>query len=150
MQTPTDLRAIRTVIGIGAVALLALASVAGAMQEYEELKVLLAETEMSVQKVNQQVCDLEDLCILPFFLGTGQLSETLAEVDRLEGQARWAISAAGADAAADFEVRKQMQKIKQAAQEVRNLVLEIRAMLAPATTFPPYLPMWQHGGWPTI
>ncbi|UCD52266.1 MAG: hypothetical protein JSW27_06430 [Phycisphaerales bacterium] len=55
------------------------------MQEYEDLKTLVAEIEMDVDK------------------------------------------AQGGNKAAGTRVRKQMQKIKQAAQEVRNRVLEIRS-----------------------
>ena len=55
------------------------------MQEYEDLKTLVAEIEMDVDK------------------------------------------AMGGNKAAGTRVRKQMQKIKQAAQNVRNRVLEIRS-----------------------
>ncbi len=55
------------------------------MQEYENLKVLVAEIEGDVSK------------------------------------------AAGGNRAAGTRVRKQMQKIKQAAQLVRNCILEIRS-----------------------
>jgi len=55
------------------------------MQEYEDLKTLVAEIEMDVDK------------------------------------------AQGGNKAAGTRVRKQMQTIKQAAQEVRNRVLEIRS-----------------------
>jgi hypothetical protein len=55
------------------------------MQEYEDLKTLVAEIEMDVDK------------------------------------------ALGGNKAAGTRVRKQMQKIKQAAQNVRNRVLEIRS-----------------------
>ncbi len=55
------------------------------MQEYEDLKTLVAEIEMDVDK------------------------------------------AEGGNKAAGTRVRKQMQQIKQAAQEVRNRVLEIRS-----------------------
>lgn len=55
------------------------------MQEYEDLKTLVAEIEMDVDK------------------------------------------AQGGNKAAGTRVRKQMQNIKQAAQEVRNRVLEIRS-----------------------
>jgi len=55
------------------------------MQEYEDLKTLVAEIEMDVDK------------------------------------------AQGGNKAAGTRVRKQMQQIKQAAQEVRNRVLEIRS-----------------------
>ncbi|MFH1369742.1 MAG: histone H1 [Planctomycetota bacterium] len=55
------------------------------MQEYENLKVLVAEIEQDLSK------------------------------------------AEGGNKAAGTRVRKQMQKIKQAAQEVRNKVLEIRS-----------------------
>ncbi len=56
------------------------------MQEYEDLKTLVAEIEMDVDK------------------------------------------AQGGNKAAGTRVRKQMQNIKQAAQEVRNRVLEIRSV----------------------
>ena len=56
------------------------------MQEYENLKVLVAEIEMDVNK------------------------------------------AEGGNKAAGTRVRKQMQKIKQASQEVRNRVLELRSV----------------------
>ena len=56
------------------------------MQEYEKLKVLVAEIEMDINK------------------------------------------AEGGNKAAGTRVRKQMQVIKQAAQEVRNRVLEIRSV----------------------
>ena len=56
------------------------------MQEYEDLKTLVAEIEMDVDK------------------------------------------AQGGNKAAGTRVRKQMQMIKQAAQEVRNRVLEIRSI----------------------
>ncbi len=56
------------------------------MQEYEDLKTLVAEIEMDVDK------------------------------------------AQGGNKAAGTRVRKQMQAIKQAAQEVRNRVLEIRSV----------------------
>ncbi len=56
------------------------------MQEYEDLKTLVAEIEMDVDK------------------------------------------AQGGNKAAGTRVRKQMQLIKQAAQEVRNRVLEIRSI----------------------
>ncbi len=56
------------------------------MQEYEDLKTLVAEIEMDVDK------------------------------------------AQGGNKAAGTRVRKQMQMIKQAAQEVRNRVLEIRSV----------------------
>jgi hypothetical protein len=55
------------------------------MQEYEDLKTLVAEIEVDVDK------------------------------------------ALGGNKAAGTRVRKQMQKIKQAAQSVRNRVLEIRS-----------------------
>jgi hypothetical protein len=55
------------------------------MQEYEELKTLVAEIEMDVNK------------------------------------------AEGGNKAAGTRVRKQMQQIKQAAQNVRNTILEIRS-----------------------
>jgi hypothetical protein len=55
------------------------------MQEYEELKVLVAEIEADISK------------------------------------------AEGGNKAAGTRVRKQMQKIKQASQNVRNRVLEIRS-----------------------
>jgi hypothetical protein len=55
------------------------------MQEYENLKVLVAEIEQDLSK------------------------------------------AEGGNKAAGTRVRKQMQKIKQAAQEVRNKILEIRS-----------------------
>jgi hypothetical protein len=55
------------------------------MQEYENLKILVAEIEQDLSK------------------------------------------AEGGNKAAGTRVRKQMQKIKQAAQEVRNKVLEIRS-----------------------
>ena len=55
------------------------------MQEYEQLKVLVAEIEMDINK------------------------------------------AQGGNKAAGTRVRKQMQQIKKAAQDVRNCVLEIRA-----------------------
>ena len=55
------------------------------MQEYEDLKVLVAEIEADISK------------------------------------------AEGGNKAAGTRVRKQMQKIKQASQNVRNLVLEIRS-----------------------
>jgi hypothetical protein len=55
------------------------------MQEYENLKVLVAEIEQDLSK------------------------------------------AEGGNKAAGTRVRKQMQKIKQSAQEVRNKVLEIRS-----------------------
>jgi len=55
------------------------------MQEYENLKVMVAEIEQDLSK------------------------------------------AEGGNKAAGTRVRKQMQKIKQAAQEVRNKVLEIRS-----------------------
>ncbi|MCH8192949.1 MAG: histone H1 [Planctomycetes bacterium] len=56
------------------------------MQEYEKLKVLVAEIEMDINK------------------------------------------AEGGNKAAGTRVRKQMQDIKQAAQEVRNKVLELRSI----------------------
>ena len=56
------------------------------MQEYEKLKVLVAEIEMDINK------------------------------------------AEGGNKAAGTRVRKQMQDIKQAAQEVRNRVLELRSV----------------------
>ena len=56
------------------------------MQEYEKLKVLIAEIEMDINK------------------------------------------AEGGNKAAGTRVRKQMQDIKQAAQEVRNKVLELRSI----------------------
>lgn len=56
------------------------------MQEYESLKVLIAEIE--------------------------------ADIDKAEG----------GNKAAGTRVRKQMQKIKQAAQDVRNKILEIRCV----------------------
>ncbi|MBN2594066.1 MAG: hypothetical protein JXA81_11205 [Sedimentisphaerales bacterium] len=55
------------------------------MQEYEDLKVLVAEIEADISK------------------------------------------AEGGNKAAGTRVRKQMQKIKQASQDVRNRVLEIRS-----------------------
>ena len=55
------------------------------MQEYENLKILVAEIEQDLSK------------------------------------------AEGGNKAAGTRVRKQMQKIKQAAQEVRNKILEIRS-----------------------
>ena len=55
------------------------------MQEYEKLKVLVAEIEMDINK------------------------------------------AEGGNKAAGTRVRKQMQDIKQAAQEVRNRILELRS-----------------------
>ena len=55
------------------------------MQEYEDLKVLVAEIESDINK------------------------------------------AQGGDKAAGTRVRKQMQKVKQAAQAVRNCILEIRS-----------------------
>jgi hypothetical protein len=55
------------------------------MQEYEQLKVLVAEIEMDINK------------------------------------------AEGGNKAAGTRVRKQMQAIKQASQEVRNRVLELRS-----------------------
>ncbi len=55
------------------------------MQEYENLKAMVAETEADINK------------------------------------------AEGGNKAAGTRVRKQMQKVKQAAQEVRNRVLEIRS-----------------------
>ena len=48
MKTRTDPKATCSVIGISVIALLALASPAGAMQEYEDLKVLVAEVEPDV------------------------------------------------------------------------------------------------------
>jgi len=134
MKTLTDSRAKRAVIGIGAVALLAFVSVAGAMQEYEDLKVFVAEIESDLQKADQHVCDLERLGILQFTFGIEQLSQILDQVDKLECQALSALSAAATEAeaagneAAGTRVRKQMQKIKQAAQEVRNRILEIRSI----------------------
>ena len=56
------------------------------MQEYEKLKVLVAEIEMDINK------------------------------------------AEGGNKAAGTRVRKQMQDVKQAAQEVRNKVLELRSI----------------------
>lgn len=56
------------------------------MQEYEDLKVLVAEIE--------------------------------ADIDKAEG----------GNKAAGTRVRKQMQKIKQAAQDVRSRILEIRSV----------------------
>ena len=56
------------------------------MQEYEKLKVLVAEIEIDINK------------------------------------------AEGGNKAAGTRVRKQMQDIKQAAQEVRNKVLELRSV----------------------
>ena len=56
------------------------------MQEYEDLKVMVAEIEADVSK------------------------------------------AQGGNKAAGTRVRKQMQKVKQAAQEVRNRILEIRSV----------------------
>ncbi|MCH8218267.1 MAG: histone H1 [Planctomycetes bacterium] len=56
------------------------------MQEYEKLKVLIAEIEMDINK------------------------------------------AEGGNKAAGTRVRKQMQDIKHAAQEVRNKVLELRSV----------------------
>jgi hypothetical protein len=56
------------------------------MQEYEKLKVLVAEIEMDINK------------------------------------------AEGGNKAAGTRVRKQMQDVKQAAQEVRNRVLELRSV----------------------
>ncbi|MHC4476929.1 MAG: histone H1 [Planctomycetota bacterium] len=55
------------------------------MQEYEDLKVLIAEIESDINK------------------------------------------AEGGNKAAGTRVRKQMQKVKQAAQQVRNSILEIRS-----------------------
>ena len=55
------------------------------MQEYESLKVLIAEIEADINK------------------------------------------AEGGNKAAGTRVRKQMQKVKQAAQDVRNRILEIRS-----------------------
>jgi len=55
------------------------------MQEYEDLKVLIAEIESDINK------------------------------------------AEGGNKAAGTRVRKQMQKVKQAAQTVRNCILEIRS-----------------------
>lgn len=55
------------------------------MQEYESLKVLIAEIEADINK------------------------------------------AEGGNKAAGTRVRKQMQKVKQAAQDVRNCILEIRS-----------------------
>ncbi|MCF7975388.1 MAG: histone H1 [Phycisphaeraceae bacterium] len=55
------------------------------MQEYEQLKVLVAEIEMDINK------------------------------------------AEGGNKAAGTRVRKQMQAVKQASQEVRNRVLELRS-----------------------
>jgi len=55
------------------------------MQEYEDLKALVAETEADIEK------------------------------------------ASGGNKAAGTRVRKQMQTIKQAAQNVRNRILEIRS-----------------------
>ena len=55
------------------------------MQEYEDLKALVAETEVDISK------------------------------------------AEGGNKAAGTRVRKQMQKVKQAAQLVRNRILEIRS-----------------------
>ena len=55
------------------------------MQEYEDLKALVAETEVDINK------------------------------------------AQGGNKAAGTRVRKQMQKVKQAAQAVRNRILEVRS-----------------------
>ena len=72
--------------GIGSIAFLHItSSEAHAMQEYEDLKVLVAEIEADISK------------------------------------------AEGGNKAAGTRVRKQMQKIKQAAQRVREAVLEIRS-----------------------
>ena len=110
------------------------AGVAGAMQEYEDLKTLIAEIEADIARARQEVDDLENLGILQSIFGTEQLSEIQAQVDSLESQAASVLSAVAAKAdregnkAAGTRVRKQMQKIKQAAQEVRNRVLEIRSV----------------------
>jgi len=150
MKTLTDPGAKRAAIGIGTLVVLAFASGAAAMQEYEDLKTLVAEIEMDIWKADQQVGDLEDVGILQVMLGSEPLSQILVQVDSLEYSAVSVLSAVAATAdaegnkAAGTRVRKQMQKIKQAAQEVRNRVLELRVALAPLTQFPPYLPAWIH------
>jgi len=65
------------------------------MQEYEALKVLVAEIEADISK------------------------------------------AQGGNKAAGTRVRKQMQRIKQAAQDVRNRILEIRSLLGVRKGFRP-------------
>jgi len=133
MKTLTDPRAQRTVLGIGTMAILAFASVAGAMQEYEDIKTLVAEIETDIAKAEREIDDLEDIGILLFIFGTEDLSEIQTHVDRLAYQAVSVLSALAAQAdregneAAGTRVRRQMQKIKQAAQQVRNRILEIRS-----------------------
>ena len=48
MKTRTDPRATCSMIGISVITLLALAGAAGAMQEYEDLKVLAAEADTDI------------------------------------------------------------------------------------------------------
>lgn len=49
MKRRTNPQATCSMIGIGVIGLLALAGAAGAMQEYEDLKVLVAEADTDIQ-----------------------------------------------------------------------------------------------------
>jgi CspA family cold shock protein len=74
-----------------------------------------------------------EAAIEQFTFDAEQLSRLLALVDDFERQALWELSGPADETlpprnkAAGTRVRKQMQRIKQAAQLVRNQILEIRS-----------------------
>ena len=138
MQTHTDSQAKRAIIGLGVVILLALASVGGATA-YECRELFVAEIEADIERLNACVCHLEALAIAGYVADTWQWSAISDAADRLECRVTTELaiglveSQDGGSKAAGTRVRKQMQKIKQAAQEVRNRVLGIRSASSTAS-----------------
>ncbi|UCD51125.1 MAG: hypothetical protein JSW27_00555 [Phycisphaerales bacterium] len=120
-------------IQVTAIALCACCGLAGAMQEYEDLSVAIEAFASEIEASAVQDDSIEGLCTMLRATELNDLSRILALVDELERRVVRALATiaseklAGGNKAAGTRVRKQMQKVKQAAQLVRNRVIEIQA-----------------------
>jgi hypothetical protein len=133
MKTPTASRTRRTVIGVSIAAFFVLPGVVTAMQEYQELECSVAEFTQAVEASFVGDHYPQAVVVVWSTFEEGDWPTLQALVDGVESDAQRELCAVavvmelGGNKAAGTRVRKQMQMIKQAAQIVRNRVLEIRS-----------------------
>lgn len=133
MKTPTDSRTRRTVLAVSLVVFFVFVTAVMATEEYEELESYVAQFTQAVEAsfVGDHYPQAVVVVWSAFEEGDWPTLQTL--VDELECDAQRELCAVavvmelGGNEAAGTRVRKQMQQIKQAAQVVRNRVLEIRS-----------------------
>ena len=123
----------RLMIQVTAIALCACCGLAGTTQEYEDLSIAVEAFTAEIEASAVQDDGTESLCAMLRATELNDLSRILALADELERRVVRELTIvaseklAGGNKAAGTRVRKQMQKIKQAAQLVRNTDLEIRS-----------------------